>query len=464
MRLSWRRKRVNSGSSTWLLAANLHRILKVSKAFCFRVQMLSPTLPHPPPADKMAESVPHINAEVSARLALLSRLILSNFRNFSALDLALPPGVVVLYGANAQGKTSLLEAVYLLAIARSFRAENEREVVNFAAARAGQQALVGGHLERDDQRVQVYVGYTCGAPSPAASTQTGGDRRGLNYSVRKEIRVNRVRRTAADLVGTVGAVLFNADDIQLVQGPPAGRRRYLDILISQGDPLYLKALQRYTQVLRQRNRLLRLLREGRAENSELEFWDDRLVREGAWLSWRRAQAIDLLAGLCADHHRNLSSPGELLALEHLPSVPVGEDIETTASHFREALAGQRARELATGSTAVGPHRDDFKLLVDGVDMGTFASRGQARTIALTLRLAEASYLSQVRQDEPVVLLDDVLSEMDEVRRLRVLEKVGGYGQSLITTTDLDLVRPYFASNATYLRVADGAVAPLAAES
>ena len=395
-------------------------------------------------------------------MALLSRLILTNFRNFAALDLALPPGVVVLCGANAQGKTTLLEAVYLLAIARSFRAENEREVVNFAAARDGQQALVGGHLERDDQRVQVFVGYSCTTPS--ASVPASDGRAGLNYSVRKEIRVNRVRRTAADLVGTVGAVLFNADDIQLVQGPPAGRRRYLDILISQGDPLYLKALQRYTQVVRQRNRLLRLLREGRAENSELEFWDDRLVREGAWLSWQRARAISLLAGLCADHHRNLSSPGELLTLEHLPSVPVGEDVEATASHFRQSLAGLRARELATGSTAVGPHRDDFQLLLDGVDMGTFASRGQARTLALTLRLAEASYLSQVRQDEPVVLLDDVLSEMDEDRRRRVLEKVSGYGQSLITTTDPGLVRPYFGSNATYLRVADGAVAPLAAES
>ena len=395
-------------------------------------------------------------------MALLSRLILSNFRNFAAVDVALPPGVVVLCGANAQGKTSLLEAVYLLAIARSFRAENEREVVNFAAARDGQQALVGGHLERGDQRIQVYVGYTCAAPT--AGGRTAGSPAGLNYSIRKEIRVNRVRRTAADLVGTVGAVLFNADDIQLVQGPPAGRRRYLDILISQADPLYLRALQRYSQVVRQRNRLLRLLRDGRAESSELEFWDDRLVREGAWLSWQRTQALNLLAQLCADHHRNLSSPGELLTLDHLPSVPVGQDPEATAGHFRQALAGQQARELATASTAVGPHRDDFKLLVDGVDMGAFASRGQARTIALTLRLAEASYLSQVRQDEPVVLLDDVLSEMDEDRRRRVLEKVAGYGQSLITTTDLDLVRPYFGSSATYLLVSEGAVTPLAPQS
>ena len=329
-------------------------------------------------------------------------------------------------------------------------------MVNFDAASRGEQALVGGVLERDSERTQVYVGYAC-SPARPANPDTPTTAGNLNYSVRKEIRVNRVRRTAADLVGTVGAVLFNAEDIDLVQGAPAGRRRYLDILISQGNPLYLKALQRYLQVVRQRNRLLRLLREGRAETAELEFWDERLVTEGAWLSWQRAEAIQLLAQLAAEHHATLSSPGEMLALEHLPSVPTGESAEATEAGFREALQARRARELATGNTAVGPHRDDFKLVVDGVDMGTFASRGQARTLALTLRLAEASYLSQVRREEPVLLLDDVLSEMDEHRRTRVLEKIAGYGQSLITTTDLDLVRGHFGDNATYLRVGGSTV-------
>lgn len=423
-------------------------------------------------------------------MAHLSRLVLTNFRNFHGLDLDLPPGVVVLFGANAQGKTTLLEAVYLLAIARSFRAENEREVVNFEAARKGQQAVVGGTLEKNGERVAVYVGYSCTPASASTSAQPsttassaasppsqqvneGGNspasRPGysLPYSVRKEIRVNRVRRTAADLVGTVGAVLFNAEDIDLVQGPPAGRRRYLDILISQANPLYLKTLQRYLQVVRQRNRLLRLLREGRAENAELEFWDDRLVNEGSWLSNQRSEAITLLGKFCADHHRDLGSPGEVLTLEHLPSVPGSvpgmESPEDTRVRFRGALAARRQRELAAGSTLVGPHRDDFKLLVDQVDMGAFASRGQARTLALTLRLAEATYLSQVRQEEPVVLLDDVLSEMDAHRRARVLEKVTSYGQSLITTTDLEPVRRFFGENATYMWVEGGAVTPIAGQ-
>ena len=392
-------------------------------------------------------------------MAYLARLTLTNFRNFAELELELPPGVVALYGANAQGKTTLLEAVYLLAIARSFRADNEREVVNFRAAREGQQALAGGVLDKNGERISIYVGYQCinhPVSSEAAASRGGG----LNYSVQKQIRVNRVRHTAAELVGTIGAVLFSAEDIQLVQGPPSGRRRYLDILISQGNPLYLKVLQRYQRVLQQRNRLLLLLREGRAEAVELEFWDAELTREGAWLTWQRGEAIALLAGLCAEHHRNLSSPGETLLLEHRPSIPQGESAAATEASFREALAAQRQRELATGSTALGPHRDDFKLLVDDVDMRVFASRGEARTLALTLRLAEASYLAAVRDDEPIVLLDDVLSEMDAYRRRRVLEKIAGYRQALITTTDLEPLRDFFGTAATYLRVDGDGVTPL----
>ncbi len=165
-------------------------------------------------------------------MAYLSRLRLTNFRNLTHLDLGLSPGVTVYYGPNAQGKTALLEAVYLLCIARSFRAENEREVVNFEAAEAGEQALVDGTIEKAGQRLRVIIGYQ---PTQRESREDAA----LAYSVRKEIRVNRLRRTAGELIGEVNAVLFSAADIDLVQGPPAGRRRFLDILLSQAEPLYL---------------------------------------------------------------------------------------------------------------------------------------------------------------------------------------------------------------------------------
>lgn len=397
-------------------------------------------------------------------MATLARLTLTNFRNFRGLELELPPGVVVLYGGNAAGKTTLLEAVYLLAIARSFRAENERELVNFQAARDGEPALVGGVLERGEERVSVYVGYQRveragqrGGDAGGATAVGAAGRGGLDYSVRRQIRVNRAAKRAADLVGVMGAVLFSAEDIELVQGAPAGRRRYLDILISQGNPLYLKALQRYYRVVRQRNRLLRLLREGRAEARELEFWDEELVREGAWLTGQRGAALKLLAELGAEHHGDLGNPGQDFRLEYRPSVVPGEDAEATEGNFRELLTARRAQERAVGSTALGPHRDDFALLVDGLDMGYFASRGEARTLALTLRLAEAAYLALAREDEPIVLLDDALSEMDAARRRRALTKIGGYGQALITTTDLEPARAFFGDGAVYMRVEEGTV-------
>ena len=391
-------------------------------------------------------------------MAYLSHLSLTNFRNIVELELELPAGVVVFFGPNAQGKTTLLEAVYLLAIARSFRAENEREVLNFQAAAEGGHGMVGGTVEKMGERLQVYVGYQCvQAPSAEISGLQTSNHRAL--SVRKQIRVSRVRRTAAELVGVVNAVLFSAEDLQLVLGPPANRRRFLDILISQSDPLYLKGLQRYQKVVQQRNQLLRMLRDGRANVDELAFWDGELVKEGAWITWRRQEVMRELAVSCGEHHDDLVDSAGDFQVAYLPSVGLGASLQATEDHFRESLAAAAQRERATGNTAVGPHRDDFDLLIDGVDMGTFASRGQARTLALALRLAEASYLAAARGEAPIVLLDDVLSEMDAARRSKVLEKATRYQQVLITTTDLEQVKGFFGSAASYFRVAAGEVIP-----
>ena len=410
----------------------------------------------------------------------LSHLRLSNFRNLVELDLGIPAGVSVYFGQNAQGKTSLVEAVYLLAIARSFRAGNERELVNFEAARQGGLALVDGVVEDDGPeerphpagkldagsdssssdsrsaeggalgRRRVIIGYRA-SPSTAAS--------GPGYRVHKQIRVNRMRRTAGSLVGLVHAVLFSVQDIGLVQGPPLARRRFLDILISQADPLYLQGLQRYQRVLQQRNRLLRLRREGRARPDEMEFWDGELVREGAWLTWRRNEVMGILAPACIRHHRDLGWEGETLELRYRPSVPLSAAADGMADSYQEALRESGPRERATAATSAGPHRDDFDIILNGVDMGAFASRGQARTLALALRLAEAETLSAVRGARPLLLLDDALSEMDAHRRGRVLEKAAQYPQIMITTTDLEQVSGFFGASAAYFRVDGGQVTP-----
>ena len=385
----------------------------------------------------------------------LSHLSLTNFRNFLQLELDLPQGVVVFFGGNAQGKTSLLEAIYLLAIARSFRAEHEHEVVNWGVAKAEGTALVAGSIEKRREKLAVRIGYQCIPTS--VSEDHSGDR---PFRVRREIRVSRIKRTAAELVGMANAVLFSADDIQVVQGPPSLRRRFLDILLSQVDPSYLRTLQRYQRVLQHRNRLLRMLQERRAEENELGFWDEELAKEGSRLETIRLQAMRSLAEVSGDRHRELTSGAEDLALEYLPSVPrleTFDDEESAKAKMLEALEASRRKEMAVGSTVVGPHRDDFRLTVNGADMRPYASRGQARTAALSLRLAEAAYLASSRDEGPIVLLDDVLSEMDSTRRSHVLERALQYQQVIISTTDLESVRHGSLKDATYFQVEAGNV-------
>ena len=393
----------------------------------------------------------------------ISHLSLTNFRIVKELALDLPPGPVVLVGPNAQGKTTILEAIYLLAISRSFRAENEREVVSWNTATEQSLTLVSGTIERRNDRQRVVVGYQC-------VPVTGGAQEG-GYSIRKQITVSRIRRTAAELVGLVNAVLFSADDLGLVQGPPAGRRRYLDILLSQVDQTYLRALQGYQKVLHQRNQLLKLIQEKRAGLDELAFWDDSLISEGSLILLERYKALDHLRSLSSELQLELTGHAEDLQLDYKstvqsPSYPFLSEnrgqmgIDGVEEAFRIALEQSKRRERALGSTVVGPHRDDLKLTVAGIDMSTYASRGQARTIALTLRLAEASYLALHKGEVPIVLLDDVLSELDSNRRAQVLDKTKGYQQVVISCTDLEPLGEEFLARATCYKVTRGQISPL----
>ena len=393
----------------------------------------------------------------------VSHLSLTNFRNFRQLDLDLSTGVTVFAGRNAQGKTSLLEAVYLLAIARSFRAENEYQVVNWAASAEAGTALVAGTVQRGGEQIRINIGYQCVTPSYPGSTSAQTEGGSSSPTVRKQFRVSRLKRTASELVGVVNAVLFSADDMELVYGAPSLRRRYLDILISQVNPIYLKTLQRYQRVLYQRNRLLKMMQDGRAREDELVFWNEQLVKEGAWITARRYETMASLAHLCNEQQIYLTDGAEQLTLEYRPSIPGSWNADGDAGleiEFRKGLETSQRRELGRGSTMIGPHRDEFKLWVDQIDMGTYASRGQARTLALALRLGEAAYLSSSRGEGPIVLLDDVLSELDSFRRERVLAKAAEYPQTLITTSDIETVGSGYLENATLLNVEGGIVESL----
>ena len=389
-------------------------------------------------------------------MAVISQLFLTNFRSFQELNLQLSPGIIVFHGDNAQGKTTLLEAIYLLAIARSFRAENEREVVNFDAAKRGEQGLVGGLILQEDEPISVYVGYQSVILS-GSGINSSEDNNSIGYSVRKQIRVNKIPRTSSQLIGQVSAVLFSPEDIDLVYGSPARRRRFLNILISQADSAYVSSLQRYQRVIQQRNQLLKSIRENRSEIGELEYWDEQLVSEGTQIIGKRQLCMSTLSELCLEHHKSLGESDTCFQIEYMPSVKLGRNESETSTYFSESLNDLRKREIRSATTLIGPHRDDFSMM-DGVrDLGTFSSRGEARTSALILRLAEASYLSDRRGDPPIVLLDDVLSEMDVNRRTRVLAKLRDYPQSIITTTDEGIVRDYFREAASYFLVEQGVV-------
>ena len=378
----------------------------------------------------------------------VSYLSLVNFRNYRRLEMDLPEGPLVFYGGNAQGKSNLLEAVYLLCLAKAYRASSDREAICKTSVEDPDHAQALSVVQRGQDRVRIMVDMRLEAP----------EREGSPPHLRKDIRVNGIPRLASDLVGVVNAVLFDAEDIQLVAGPPAGRRRFLDILISQMDRGYLRALQRYQRVVYQRNHLLRLLREGRAGTGEIDFWNDAIVQEGSFITLRRHETIRDLKSLMEEAHCQLTGNRDELTADYASSIPLeGAGQEEIRHSFERTLETGRDREMALGSSQWGPHRDDLRLLLSGMEASTYSSRGQARTITIALRLAEGMLLEKERRESPILLLDDVLSELDPSRRRRLLEYVSRSQQAFISTTDLERASESFLSGAARFFVENGTV-------
>ena len=382
----------------------------------------------------------------------LTRLTLRNFRNFRELDLELHPGLSLFSGANAQGKTNLLEAVYPLALTRSHRAENEREVIRLTAMEEVAYTRVLGVVRRRggaETRVQIDMALNPATPASGGTFQ-------------KRIRVDGIPRPATEAIGSVAAVHFSVEDLDLVTGPPMGHRRYLDILLSQMDRPYLRALQRYQKVLTQRNSLMRRIRDGQAGTEELPFWDGELCGLGARIVVERHRAVDALAPRALEAHARLAPAGGPLDLQYHPTVdPEGAEAEPLAERLAERLRELRPRESRLGQTLVGPHRDDLSFLVGGVDVGRYGSRGQVRTVALALRLAEARFLADALGDEPILLLDDVLSELDGARQREVLGAALAAEQALMTVVDTTRYPGGAGRVAASFRVEGGSVAPTA---
>jgi len=363
----------------------------------------------------------------------LMRLSLTNFRNYGRQTLELAPGPVLLLGENAQGKTNLLEAMFLLATGRSERASIDGDFIAWGVRNDPQPfAQAGGRAMRGSGEIAVEV------------TITGRAGAHGNLIASKRFKLNGVPKRASDVVGAILAVLFTTDDMELVKGAPSGRRRYLDVMLSQADHRYLRALQRYTKVVAQRNALLKRIGEGSSRRDELAYWDEEMARDGAAILAGRAAALRQIALHAADAHARLSGERELLGVTYEPRFAdawtpgriAAGDPEEIASALLDRLQATRARDIAAGVTLIGPHRDDFALTLGGESAASFASRGQQRTAALALRLAEARFLRDASGEQPILLLDDVLSELDEHRRASVLAAIEA-DQIFITSPDRD---------------------------
>jgi DNA replication and repair protein RecF len=405
----------------------------------------------------------------------LTHLSLTNFRAFTRLDLDMPRRILLLVGDNAQGKTTLLEAVYFLAAFTSTLTDNDRQLINLTAANEPLAvARLVADFKRDEhshhtQRLEVRLILETGG-NPRSSGGNGGAR------LRKEILLDGVKRPAHEAVGCFNAVIFLPQMLRIVEGGPEDRRRYINLTLSQVVPGYAQALSEYSQVLTQRNALLKLLNERGGDIDQLSYWDDLLTQRGSFLIHARITALQEIERLAARRHHHLTHSREVLRLVYQPSYDPLPQVEGQYSlpldapvsrsnftqdqirqGFAQRLQAQRKEEIVRGVTTCGPHRDELRLLANRLDLGDFGSRGQARTALLALKLAEVTWMKAKTGHWPVLLLDETLVELDIQRRADLLETLEECDQTLLTTTDLNLFVPEFVQHNVVWKVNAGQV-------
>lgn len=341
---------------------------------------------------------------------ILELLKLANFRNISGWEWSPHDRANLILGDNAQGKTNLLEAVFLLATTRPLRQGAESDDL---IKEGSEEARAYGRVKREEPGIHRDIEVR------------------LKREEARQIFINGKRaQPLSKAFGQLTAVLFVPEDLQLVKAGPQARRYYLDLELSQASPLYLQALQTYQRALKQRNAGLRKLREGKGSLEAVQAFDQPLIKSGVEVIAFRQEALAEISPLAADAQARIAGGDEKLGLRYLSSVGQG-DLEAA---FAKTLAARREEEAARGTTLSGPHRDDIEILLQGKAARLFASQGQQRSIALALKLAEVQFLSRKLQEPPLLLLDDVLSELDLKRQKQLLELLDEKVQTFVTST------------------------------
>ena len=362
--------------------------------------------------------------------ATLEALRLTDLRSYAALEVDFGPGPHLVWGPNAAGKTSLLEAMVVLARGSSHRTTADVELIRWGA----DVTRIEGHAGTDQIEVALV------RPGSAAAA-TGA---------RKRIRVNGVARRASALAERLRVVLFAPEDMLLVAGSPSLRRATLDQLASTLLPGYAAELATYGRALQQRNGLLRAIREETAAREELRYWDRPFLDAGGAVVAGRHELLERLARPLAAAHREIApEEGEAgaLELEYVTNAPLGP-AEAPRDALERRLAETAEKEIWNGTTLIGPHRDDVAFVMSGRDLSAFASRGQQRTAILALKLAELDLVREHDGRPPLLLLDDVFSELDPARRAHLVRRIADLPQAFVTTTTLDDLDPGLRAIAT----------------
>ena len=352
----------------------------------------------------------------------IKKLKLKNFRNFTESEIAINDGTTVFYGGVGEGKTNLIEAIFLLSVGRSYRTPETNQVISWG---------------KDEAVVRGEGAGAAGKFAVAIKVTKTGKRIELNGENNKK---------SIDLIGGLRSVIFHSEDTAMVGGAPQLRRRYLDLAISQSSKNYAYNLRDYYRVLRQRNSAL-----SRYPGLDMSAWDEQLSQVGAWITQIRAKVISEIAQTADLILKSLIGEAAKLEIKYVPS---GEDDQ---ERFKFKLSRSMSLDVSRGATSIGPHRDDFKLLLSGVDARYFASSGEKKTIVLALKLAEVEFIRAVTGEKPILLLDDVFSTLDLKRSKALLSVTGDGSQCVITLTDLNFLRNEFKSGAALYEVAGGRI-------